>query len=208
MSERRGGRGGGKRTAARLTAGDWTAAALDAMARGGLAAVAVEPLAAGLGATKGSFYWHFANRDALIEAAVLRWEREHTEAVIGLVDAEPDPLARLRLLIGLVLGSTVLEEDGSIELAMLATADHPHVAPVLARVTERRVAYTSGLFAALGWPAAEARRRGLLAVTAYLGYAQMAHVAPGSLPTARADRDRYVDQVVRLLTTTDADGPG
>ena len=170
------------------------------MAGGGLAAVAVEPLAARLGATKGSFYWHFANRDALIEAAVLRWERDHTEAVIGYVDAEPDPLARLRLLIGLVLDSTVPQEDGSVELAMLATADHPHVAPVLARVTERRVAYTAGLFAALGWPAEEARRRGLLAVTAYLGYAQMAHVAPTALPTAEADRHRYVDQVVRLLT--------
>jgi AcrR family transcriptional regulator len=201
MSERRVQRGGGgKRTVPRLTADDWTSAALDAMARGGLAAVAVEPLAAGLGATKGSFYWHFANRDALIEAAVLRWEREHTDAVIGHVDAEPDPLARLRLLIGLVLESTVLEEDGSIELAMLATADHPHVAPVLARVTERRVAYTAGLFAALGWPAAEARRRGLLAVTAYLGYAQLAHVAPGTLPAAEADRRRYVDRVIRLLT--------
>lgn len=208
MSERRVKRDGGKRAAPRLTADDWTAAALDAMARGGLAAVAVEPLAARLGATKGSFYWHFANRDALIEAAVLRWEREHTEAVIGHVDAEPDPLARLRLLIGLVLGSAVPQADGSIELAMLATADHPHVAPVLARVTERRVAYTAGLFAALGWPAAEARRRGLLAVTAYLGYAQLAHVAPATLPDAEADRRRYVDQVVRLLTGSAAETPG
>jgi AcrR family transcriptional regulator len=205
VTEQRGQRNSGKRTAPRLTADDWTSAALEAMAGGGLAAVAVEPLAARLGATKGSFYWHFANRDALIEAAVLRWERDHTDAVIGHVDAEPDPLARLRLLIGLVLNSTVLQEDGSIELAMLATADHPHVAGVLARVTERRVAYTAGLFAELGWPAEEARRRGLFAVTAYLGYAQMAHVAPGALPAAKAERRRYVDQVVRLLTASDVE---
>jgi AcrR family transcriptional regulator len=203
MNERPVQRGVRKRMAQRLTADDWTAAALQAMAGGGLAAVAVEPLAARLGATKGSFYWHFANRDALIEAAVQRWEREHTDAVIGHVDAEPDPLARLRLLIGLVLNSTAVPDEGSIELAMLATADHPHVAPVLARVTERRVAYTAGLFAALGWPAEEARRRGLLAVTAYLGYAQLAHVAPGTLPAAEADRRRYVDQVVGLLTAPD-----
>lgn len=208
MSERAAQRGVRKRAAQRLTTDDWTAAALEAMAGGGLAAVAVEPLAARLGATKGSFYWHFANRDALIEAAVQRWEREHTDAVIGDVDAEPDPLARLRLLIGLVLNSTVVPDEGSIELAMLATADHPHVAPVLARVTERRVAYTAGLFAALGWPAEEARGRGLLAVTAYLGYAQLAHVAPGTLPAAEADRRRYVDRVVGLLTTTPAGGAG
>jgi AcrR family transcriptional regulator len=185
----------------RLTADDWTAAALTAMAGGGLAAVAVEPLAARLGATKGSFYWHFANRDALIEAAVQRWEREHTEGVITYLETVPDPLARLRLLIETVLESATLPVAGNIELAMLATADHPHVAPVLARVTERRVAYTAGLFEALGWPKAEARRRGLLAVTAYLGYAQMAHVAPGALPQDERERRRYVDQVVRQLTS-------
>jgi AcrR family transcriptional regulator len=160
----------------------------------------------GRGATKGSFYWHFADRDALIEAAVLRWEREHTEAVITFVDAEPDPLARLRLLIGAVLGSTTQQPEGNIELAMLATAAHPYVAPVLTRVTERRVAYTAGLFSALGWPPEQARRRGLLAVTAYLGHAQVAHVAPGTLPRTEADRRQYVDQVIRLLTAPEDAG--
>src|SRR5437016_3886063 len=41
-----------------LTRADWIGAALDALARDGLRAVAVEPLAERLGATKGSFYWH------------------------------------------------------------------------------------------------------------------------------------------------------
>src|SRR5580698_155106 len=45
-----------------LTRADWIATALDAMARDGLRAVAVEPLAERLGATKGSFYWHFRDR--------------------------------------------------------------------------------------------------------------------------------------------------
>jgi len=39
-----------------LTPGDWARAALAAIARGGIAAVAVESIAADLGATKGSFY--------------------------------------------------------------------------------------------------------------------------------------------------------
>src|SRR4051794_41764716 len=58
-----------------LTAEDWTQAALDALARGGVAAVAVEPIAKSLGATKGSFYWHFADRNALLESALDLWER-------------------------------------------------------------------------------------------------------------------------------------
>jgi AcrR family transcriptional regulator len=53
---------------------DWTNAALEAIADGGTGKVAVEALARELGATKGSFYWHFRNRDALLEAALARWE--------------------------------------------------------------------------------------------------------------------------------------
>ena len=189
-----------KQSVNRLTAGDWTAAALDAIARGGLAAVAVEPLATRLGATKGSFYWHFANRDALIEAALQRWERDHTDAVIALVETEPDPLAKLRTLIATVIESTASPHADAIELAMLATAGHPHVAPVLARVTERRVAYTAQLFEALGLPADEARHRGLLAVSAYLGHAQLAHAAPQVVPGTAAQRQEYVDRIIGLLT--------
>ncbi|MDI6099601.1 TetR/AcrR family transcriptional regulator [Actinoplanes sp. NEAU-A12] len=191
-----------KPSATRLTADDWTLAALEAIGRGGLAAVAVEPLATHLGATKGSFYWHFANRDALIQAALHRWETDHTDAVIELVQAEPEPLARLRLLIGMVIESTASPQADSIELAMLATADHPHVAPVLARVTERRVAYTAGLFEALGLPPEEAARRALLAVSAYLGHAQLAHAAPQVVPGTPGERRAYVDRIIELLTAT------
>jgi AcrR family transcriptional regulator len=189
-----------KQTATRLTADDWTAAALAAIGRGGLAAVAVEPLAASLGATKGSFYWHFANRDALIAAALQRWESEHTDAVIAMVEAQPGPLARLRTLIATVIESTTIPDADSIEVAMLATADHPHVAPVLARVTARRVAYTAELFEGLGLDAEQARHRALLAVSAYLGHAQLAHATPHVVPGTDAERGRYVDRIIGLMT--------
>ena len=82
----------------RLSADDWAVAALGALAGGGLSAVAVEPLAARLGATKGSFYWHFAGREALVAATLERWERTATEDVIAAIGVEPDLAARLRLL--------------------------------------------------------------------------------------------------------------
>jgi AcrR family transcriptional regulator len=189
-----------KPAATTLTVADWTAAALEAMARGGLAAVAVEPLAATLGATKGSFYWHFANRDALIEAALQRWETDHTDAVIAMVEAEPDPPAKLRTLIGAVIESTAIPGADAIELAMLATADHPHVAPVLARVTQRRLAYTARLFEGLGLDPDEARDRALLAVSAYLGHAQLAHATPALVPGTPQLRRRYVDRIIGLVT--------
>ena len=78
-----------------LTADDWATAALDAMAAGGLESVAIEPLARQLGVTKGSFYWHFANRDALIRAALERWEREETDDIIARVGDAADPYERI-----------------------------------------------------------------------------------------------------------------
>ena len=45
---------------------DWVEAARSAMVEGGIDAVAVEPLARRLGVTKGSFYWHFKDRRALL----------------------------------------------------------------------------------------------------------------------------------------------
>nr|WP_234430510.1 TetR/AcrR family transcriptional regulator [Streptomyces sp. NRRL F-4489] len=185
--------GGGARQ--RLTVRDWADAALAAMGEGGLAAVAVEPLAARLGTTKGSFYWHFANRDALIEAALDRWAETRTAAVIDEPAGEPDPGTRLRRLF---LRATHRAAEDPLELSLLASAADPRVAAALARVTDRRVGHIAGLFAELGFPEDEARRRGLLAYTAYLGHSQLSHAVPGTLP-AGADRDRHLDAVLETL---------
>ena len=85
-------------TARSLSATDWITAAMEAIVEGGIGGVAVEPLAVGLGATKGSFYHHFPNRDALIVAALEDWERSQTEAVIERLELIPDPAERLRAL--------------------------------------------------------------------------------------------------------------
>ncbi|MGW6574417.1 TetR/AcrR family transcriptional regulator [Streptomyces sp. NPDC054945] len=165
----------------RLTADDWADAALAALVERGLAAVAVEPLAAALGTTKGSFYWHFTNRDALVAAALARWEESSTERIIRAMEAvEPDPAARLDALLR---GAIVAAVDDPREVRLLAAGDHPEVAAALARVTERRVGYLAHLFELLGFPAPEARRRGFFAYTSYLGHAQLAHAVPGAVPT-------------------------
>ncbi|UKY53668.1 TetR/AcrR family transcriptional regulator [Streptomyces inhibens] len=193
LQRARGPRGSGARQ--RLTAQDWADAALAAIGEGGLAAVAVEPLAARLGTTKGSFYWHFANRDALIEAALARWEELGTEAVITEMETEPDPGKRLRRLL---LRSTSQAAEDPLEVSLLATAGQPRVAAALARVTDRRIGYVARLFTELGFAEDEARRRGLLAYTAYLGHTQLGHAVPQSLP-AGAARDHYLNGVIDTL---------
>jgi len=183
----------------RLTRDDWVRAALAAIADGGLAAVGVEPLAARLGATKGSFYWHFENRDALLDAAIRHWEQETTTDVIAEMTAARDaPASQFRRL---VTGVIERVEQDRIGPALLASAAHPAVAPALQRVTAARLNLIATVLRRLGFPPAEARRRALLAYSAYLGHGQLAHSDPGVLPATGAARRAYLDDAIRALTT-------
>jgi AcrR family transcriptional regulator len=186
-------------TRRRLTRADWITAALAAIADGGLAAVAVEPLAHRLGASKGSFYWHFENRDALLEAAIRRWEKETTTDVVAEITAAHDaPASQFRRL---VTGVIERAEQDRVGPALLASSTHPAVAPALERVTAARLNLIAATLRRLGFPPAEARRRALLAYSAYLGHGQLAHSTPGVLPATRAGRRAYLNDAIRALTT-------
>lgn len=193
----------------RLTAADWVNEACLAIAEGGVGAIAVEPIARRLGVTKGSFYWHFPNRDALLRAALERWEREDTEGTIAALAPLADPRERLARLIGVAFAEHEPIRDASglglrFTLALSDAADDPVVGPVLRRVTERRIAYLEQEMAAFGLDGAEARNRALLGYAAYLGTLRLAREAPRRLPQGEELRTYH-----RLLLATllhDADG--
>jgi AcrR family transcriptional regulator len=151
----------------------WLAAATEALLEGGLGAVAVEPLAASMRVTKGSFYWHFTNKDELIRALVQRWEELGTDAVIAGLDAIAEPRARLDALLSVSFDDVArLKAEGS--LAAAAARGDAIIAPVVARVMKRRLDYTERCYAALGVTPAEAKRMAVVAYGAYLGCVQLA----------------------------------
>jgi AcrR family transcriptional regulator len=184
-----------------LSPQDWIDAALAAIAADGLAAVAVEPLAARLGTSKGSFYWHFASRDALLEAALANWEQQYTTEVTAASASAPaghTPAARLRLLIERV---TAIAETDAVAAALVASASHPIVGPVLDRVTRHRISYTADLFREMGFTPAQADHRALLAYSAYLGHAELNRSALTVLPRTGPARRAYLDHVMAVLTS-------
>ncbi|HEY2239319.1 MAG TPA: helix-turn-helix domain-containing protein, partial [Streptosporangiaceae bacterium] len=82
---------------ARTPASAWVEAGLEALGAGGPEAVRVDPLARALGVTRGSFYWHFADRDALLTELLNAWERAATDDVLERVERHGgDARARLR----------------------------------------------------------------------------------------------------------------
>jgi AcrR family transcriptional regulator len=177
----------------RLGPEDWTRAALAAIAAKGTANVSVERLARELGTTKGSFYWHFKDRPALIEAALQRWETDYTERIIERLSGVADPRERFRRL----LESSFEESPGVlIDANLLAAADDPVVGAALERVARKRLAFVDKIFAELEAPGGS--DRAILAFSAYVGLAQLRRTAPDLMPTGRRAKP-YVDHAIAWL---------
>ncbi len=165
---------------ARLSRDSWVDAAYQAFNDHGISAIAVEPIARSIGSTKGSFYWHFADRQALVDAVLERWEQLETEQLIDQVDAiDGTPTERLGALFELVAHRTG-ERRGERTLYADAAAFDVH--GVVTRVTERRVSYVAQILIECGVEPEEARRRATIVVSAVIGFAPL--IAGGWHPTA------------------------
>ena len=178
----------------RLSSQDWAEAALSALTETGVAAVAVEPLARRLGASKGSFYWHYADRGALVDAALALWEARETDAVIAELDSIEDPAERLRLLFELVL---TLPGVDSVAL-LFRDADDERVGAALERVTRRRLDYVVEQLRACGLSEAQAQQRGTVAYAAYVGWWQLRRLVPDVAPAGTGALP-HVELLQRLL---------
>ena len=179
---------------ARLSADDWAQAALDQIAEQGVASVAVEPLARRLGVTKGSFYWHFPSRDALLQAALERWEKVEQETVFGSLEKVPDPRERLRALFQVVAHEAT---SHIIYSELLKALDHPTVAPVIGRVSQRRFDYLAASFRQAGLSRTEAQHRARLAYAAYVGFLQLSL----QLHQPRLQHDEFEAYVEHVMAT-------
>jgi AcrR family transcriptional regulator len=150
-----------------LDAAAWVAAALDVLATDGIDAVRVEPLAKALSVTKGSFYWHFSDRRALIDAMLLQWADGRIAAIREQAPRDGDPSAALRRLADLYTRRSNAR-GLAIELAIRALArNHETAARAVQTVDVERLQRVTTLFERLGWQPREASARAVM-VYAYL----------------------------------------
>ncbi len=159
----------------RLTAADWEDAALRILARRGLEAIAVEPLARHLRVSKGSFYWHFPNRNALVAAVLRRWRWESVDSVIDRMNAVRDPRERLFRLVELAIREPL---HGELELAVAGAFADRTVARAFKSALDVRLESLSKMFGQMGISPASAKRRALLAYMMFVGLYQMLRLAP------------------------------
>jgi AcrR family transcriptional regulator len=113
-----------------LSRKDWLKAARMALLKGGAEAVRVEKLARTLHVTKGSFYWHFKDREELLDLLLREWEGK-IEEIIPLLGRE-SARETLVTLVSVLEERARLSEQGEVpsDAAIFAWAS---VSPAVAR---------------------------------------------------------------------------
>jgi len=153
-----------------LSQEDWEQAALEWIAEHGVAALKVEPLARQLGITKGSFYWHFNDREQLLMQSLLRWEHLDRESVARFAERVQPPYDKLA---DFFRGTSRQHLTHNIYGALLSAPRNAGIAAILQRVTQYRMDFLNREYQAMGLDAEQARLHTQLTYSAYVGFVQL-----------------------------------
>ncbi|MGB1885075.1 MAG: TetR/AcrR family transcriptional regulator [Gammaproteobacteria bacterium] len=131
----------------------WLKKALDVLFSHGINDVKVEILARELDVTKGSFYWHFKNREALLNEMVDWWRNNQIEFIDTL---DVSHIRDAPNLIRSVIDFTDHTDDSHHDVAMREFArSNDHAPCAVAEIDQRRIDHLKLLFAAAGFDHAQ-----------------------------------------------------
>jgi AcrR family transcriptional regulator len=155
---------------AQLSPQNWVEAAICMLVENGQGAVRVEPLARRLSVSKGSFYWHFSDRQALLDAIWQHWHQAALHDIIHALDPVPKGVPRLQALIGIVAQDRPEIGGAQAEPAMRAWARHDaQYQPLVQAVDTARLAFLTACFEDSGQKTAQAQGNANLFYAAHLG---------------------------------------
>ena len=174
----------------RLSIDDWTERALALLMDEGVGAIKINRLCADLGVTKGSFYWHFADLEALMAAITERWTRETREALSALEQLHHlPPLERIRAM----AMRLVDQRSYSVERALREWAHtEQRVAAVIREADQFVFELVQAALVELGLSPSGARLRAGLLVYAGIGFAHGQEALP--MPTTED-----IDELIAFL---------
>lgn len=178
-----------------LTPGDWIAAATELLVEKSIDSVRVDVLAKQLSVTRGSFYWHFVDRDDLLQRVLISWQEAQTEQIIARyqkqgVKAE----ALIRELVELPFHGRAALRGSSVELAIRAWARRDEMArQIVDEVDAKRLAYIEECFSSLGFPTPAVRAR---AFTLYCYMQSESLFRNQGSEVEKKERRRFVERVL------------
>lgn len=156
----------------------------------GLVGLSVNRVVARARVAKGTFYVHFADRDAFVDALHERFHARVQDAVASATDGVPPGAARL--MKGVEAYLDVCLVDRAVKaLALEARAD-PTLMSSMADRHDRFAAASVPSFKAMGWPDASAASQLLAAMTSEIAIRELE--AGRRLPAARRALRRFLGE--------------
>ena len=126
----------------------WIKVGLDALKAEGLNQFSVEALARKVGVTKGSFYWHFKDKEDYFKRVVDYWQQNQL-LIIHSFSNKPsaDPCEQLWRVM-----QFMLEKNSSDDIAMRSWVKHyAYATKAVKKVDKMRLQYLQGLFKDIGF---------------------------------------------------------
>jgi AcrR family transcriptional regulator len=178
----------------RLTTERYFEEALALLGEQGSQALTIAAMCERLDVTKGSFYHHFSGMPAFCDELLTYWEREHSDRLIALSQAQADSALRITSLTDIAVNLPHASES-----AIRAWGrSSPDVAAVVERVDQHRERHVIESLEALGLPPDRARILGRLAMDLLIGI-QTREVPPSP------GRARELLQEIERLVFLEAD---
>jgi len=144
----------------RVSKDQWLQAALESLIENGVNGIAIERIAKQLDTSKSGFYWHFKNRDDLLNHLLNYWEAEFTDTVINNI-SHLDESAEKKLQI---TSDMIMQHQlGRYDMAFRTWGNEDNVVKKrIKKIDRKRLNYISGLFSELGFRGEEADARASL----------------------------------------------
>ncbi|MGV0743046.1 TetR/AcrR family transcriptional regulator [Mycolicibacterium sp. XJ870] len=172
-----------------LTADDWLQAGYELLATDGMRALKIERLCEQVGATRGSFYWHFTDMKGYRAALVASWNSflENDRRSLAEIEDLP-PRERLSKM----MEALVSPQHWTLERAMREWARSDDVAAANVRAADHRVLVAVGkAYLDYGFSAEEARLRAESTFAAGIG---LLHLIDSTAQLTTTDRhERFLD---------------
>jgi AcrR family transcriptional regulator len=183
---------------ARISKDQWLQAAMELFSKEGEKGVRIEKLARQIGVAKAGFYWHFRDRDDLLEHMLAYWAHEFTEVVTANLEVlDLPPRQRLLAIMKMVDKYNLARFD--VHFRSWAKND-PKAARGVRKVIRARMDTVRGLFSELGFAGDDLEMRTHL----FVCYGSNdSDLFGGRSGTSKRHRERYWELLVDLAIVAD-----
>jgi AcrR family transcriptional regulator len=151
----------------RFTKDQWLEASFESFAREGHSKIHIEHLTKSLGSSKGSFYWHFKDRNDFLLSLADYWVRITNKEVIEVVKkVQGDAKTRLFALMKIISRKDLQKYDPPMRALGFK---YPEIAKIVKKVDNQRLTFVHRMFADMGFRGEELEMRTYVFVCYYSG---------------------------------------